>query len=615
MAKKRRAKSKSRSQKPQYILLIIYAFLIGYYPLLMRTIVFRTGLTDFEWFAASLEQQVDVFLFVKSIALCVVGALLVGILFYWMITNEKMFTTMQKAFIFLGVAALMTIIAAFATPYHFLVAHGVFENFESVFVILTYFLICFVLCLYLSQTDDIARDFIFTARLAAPGYLILLLIGYFQVQGMDLFQTTFGKKLFTSSQFWDELDSISISGGEYITLHNIDYVPAYLGMFIPLLLLLFTMLSNKWEKALCLIVLLLTIYDFIGVSAEGGKIGFAAGAFVSLVMLFHKNKKVLIAGGIVVVVGILAVFAVPRIRTAVFTRMGFIQDTPPTPARLTDITTEDTYASFTLDDVTYRVEYEYLDGNILSPLLTDETGEEYFGDYVPTDENQYQYYDFSDEFPEGETMRIAEYESYETGRAIVVNAKGYQLIFSNEIDGTGHYYFLNRAAKFVDMPEAAEMKEADVFQDSIFSGRGTIWNRTLPLLPKHILLGTGSGLFITAYPQNNYVEKLSFSSDYDVKPHCLYMQYFVEEGGVALICLLIFFGIYLVQAFLVVWKSDADRLENRFHLACVAGVVTYLVGGIVTDSMVVYSPLFWCILGIGYAVNYRCKALQEEGAE
>lgn len=43
--------------------------------------------------------------------------------------------------------------------------------------------------------------------------------------------------------------------------------------------------------------------------------------------------------------------------------------------------------------------------------------------------------------------------------------------------------------------------------EKLFTGRGYIWGRAIPLLKEHILVGSGPDTFVEEFPQQDYVMK------------------------------------------------------------------------------------------------------------
>lgn len=64
--------------------------------------------------------------------------------------------------------------------------------------------------------------------------------------------------------------------------------------------------------------------------------------------------------------------------------------------------------------------------------------------------------------------------------------------------------------------------------EKLFTGRGYIWGRAIPLLKEHILVGSGPDTFVEEFPQQDYVMKANTGrwmlEQIPSKAHSLYLQ-------------------------------------------------------------------------------------------
>ena len=168
------------------------------------------------------------------------------------------------------------------------------------------------------------------------------------------------------------------------------------------------------------------------------------------------------------------------------------------------------------------------------------------------------------------------------------------------IDGT--YGYVTRFGKINTIEEAPAVLKG---YERALSGRGYIWGRTIPLLPKHLLLGSGPDTFILEFPQNDYVKRYNTSSsmyqEIPSKAHNMYLQTAVQTGVLSLICLLLFWGFYLKESICIYW---IQKKKDYIGIACCFSVTGYLIMGVMNDSNLATAPLFWTILGLGWAVNH-----------
>ena len=604
----------AKKPKEYFMTYIPIIIVLGYIPLLMRTLTYSTFLEDYEWVAADNATQVDVFLKIKAIVFLVVAVFTLFIMLIWFFNGKRnVFKRMKSVpFYVIGIAVLFVLISGIFASNKPLLLLGGFENFESIFVTLSYFIVMIYTFILFSQSDSIYRDMQFVYRASLPGFLIISIIGFFQVFNLDLFKTEFGKFLFASSEYRQPGASITVGEGEYTTLHNIDYVSTFFAMWAMIFLIMFTMSKNPKEKIVRAALLILTLFDMFAAGSDGGRLGFIGGIIVLAILISVKNKKRLAIVAGVIVVAIVAVFAVPQLRNYVVSGIGATDSNAEASYRIHHITPKSDGVYFDLDGKEYSVAYSY-DNNTLKVDLKNADGSPINGTYHAAEAKQPQYIEYSKKDIGKNGLKIYETsvsqgEGSKAVRGILVGKQGESLTFavSNEVDKSGEYYFTNPYGRFVQN-DGTDIANAHVFPDKLFSSRGTIWNKTLPILKDYLFIGCGSGLFITAFPQNNYIERMNGSTNYDVKPHNLYMQYWVEEGLPFLLCMLVFFVLYyvmIIKGLVVKEGGITDAANRRIAIACTAAVTVFLVAGIPGDSMIVHSPTFWTFLGLGMAAGW-----------
>ena len=80
------------------------------------------------------------------------------------------------------------------------------------------------------------------------------------------------------------------------------------------------------------------------------------------------------------------------------------------------------------------------------------------------------------------------------------------------------------------------------------SGRIYIWSRTLPILKKYIVAGSGPDTFAEVFPQNDYVGKAIYANNparVIEKPHNDYLMQWVQNGFLALVAMIAFYVLLL----------------------------------------------------------------------
>ena len=136
------------------------------------------------------------------------------------------------------------------------------------------------------------------------------------------------------------------------------------------------------------------------------------------------------------------------------------------------------------------------------------------------------------------------------------------------------------------------------------TGRGYIWLNSFPILKKCLLIGRGSGNFPFEFVQNDIVGLSNTNGTYHLvidKPHCRYLQIALTCGIPALAAVLVLIGTFLFRSAKTALKWNKDSLsgnKNAIFFVCLcAGIVGFLVEGIVNDGTVTVEPIFWLFLG------------------
>lgn len=577
-------------------------FALGFIPMIVHMHTYNCNLAQFDWFPDGSETQSDFFLYFKMVAIIIVGIVMAGMLLYKYGTNKRNFKW-NYAWYCLFAYAVLAFLSALFSEYRYFAFHGSYEVFESIWVVLCYVLFCF----YAYQMITSEADLKFVGKFAGIGIAIVTLIGLFQFFGADFFRTGLGKRLITNVSYWPHVDELSFTfplKTSYTTLYNTNYLAFYFGLFIPIaiVLLLFT---KGWKVkvgwGVIIVILMLTL---IGSNSKSALLTLGFTFILGCVILFKKLKKY---------------WWIPLIGLAFLgtmvswyaTRMGGFEqfyhaifvgtDKSQYDYAISDIETNEEdvvlHINGTKLSVKYGIDAEtdsflvsatYEDGTQVPFHQDTETGSLYLDD---------------EQFKDCQIMPIMIGE--ELAIRITVDEKDWHFLQRDD----GGYYYYNAFGKCVKMEH---IEKSTLFADNFFSGRGELWNYIIPRLKGSLILGSGANTFAMAYPQNNYIVKKYRGTEtlFDVKAHNMYLQQWLENGLLALLVLLIFYGWYFIQSFKIYRKVNEYDLLSEVGLGIYLGTFTYMIIGVANDSNVCTAPVFWITFGIGLAVNRIVKKSQ-----
>lgn len=584
---------KKKSSNKVFIPIIL---LMGFIPLIVHTYSYNSNLSQFNWFPSGADSQTDFFFGWKMIAIIVVGIVMAGILFYQYF-KKKQGLRFENAFYFLFFYAMFVAMSALFSSYKYWVVRGSYELFEPVWVVFVYILLCYYTYHFVQQEQQV--KFILCG--AGIGMAVVTLIGVFQYFGMDFFKTGFGKHLITNPSWWDNLDGLSfnmLEGTSYTTLYNPNFLSFYFGMLIPLLVCVFIAAKKAWQRVLIIVAEVLCLICLKGSRSDTGWMALVVGGVIlALVLLSRKKKAFCVALAIMLIGGVAAVAVGSK------TDVGIqIKNTIVGTFRI-----DDRYAVRDIDTGTdsvmlnvrgnkMYVSYTTDESGVIVPNCTDENGQTL--ELAMTDADNQIYVINDERFAGGSIQPILLGDDNIPAISVTYDGIAWDFVETQEAG----YCYLNKSGKLVKWEK---IKNANLFKEDAMSYRGHMWNVTIPLLGKHVLIGSGANTYMFEYPQDDYLGQAyiyGFNS-YEVKAHCWYLQQWVESGLIGTLALLIFMAWYAVQSIRIYRRVDLHESLSWIGFGLFAAVLVYLIAGIANDSNVCTAPVFWGMLGLGMATN------------
>jgi hypothetical protein len=178
-----------------------------------------------------------------------------------------------------------------------------------------------------------------------------------------------------------------------------------------------------------------------------------------------------------------------------------------------------------------------------------------------------------------------------------------------DINTKSELKYFNSAGKLIDL---RDVKYTKFFKgkENMFSGRGYIWSRALPLIPHTLLIGYGADTLPFYYPQDDYVGKYNARWNFGTivdKPHSMYIALAVNNGLLALGFYFLLLLMFLIQGIKIYWRHFPKDFISYTGLGIFFGVIGFTVSGISNDSTVSVMPLFYGILALGFTANLILK--------
>ena len=606
------------------------AFILGILPFIIYLKKYEPKLSDTGWFDVA-TYNTDLFLYYKQVFFIAVCAIMLClIILQAFLKNHRLQFT--KLFIPLAGYAFLSLLSSIVSEYSYFSFHGIFEQFESVWVLLGYALIVYYAYIFISEASDIR----FMIVVLTVSTLIIMLLGLSQAFGHDFFRSDIAKSIILPEQY-REGASLDFSFGSnivYLTLYNPNYVGSYASLISPLFLMLIFTTKKPYKIALYAVIYVALLLSLLGSGSRAGLGGIIASLLLIGIMFGKRLLKYWMEAIIVLVLIVGTVYTMNNYsNNNIFNRVKSALSIEETNFNLDAIETNDdniviSYREHKLeikgetDSSTGVLTYEFYDENQNSvSFVPDESSN---GTHFVTEDPRFSGIslthctdatDFLIDY-NGEYVVLMNMDEEGTG---IKYPNDSDYIFTVTIDGqnwsfgclNNSMYYYNRRHIFDKMNNS---ETADFLYDyaKMASGRGFIWSKTLPLVKDTLFLGTGADTFSLAFPNNDYVAMYNgnFADEIMTKPHNMYLQTAVQTGVVSLICLLVFYIMYFVRSFSLYFHSTSKGYLTFIGMGILSGTFGYLIVGFINDSMITVAPLFWVLLGMGVAINELIKKEQ-----
>ena len=609
MSKNDKQKKRELVMDGRNLKLLPLQFILVVLPLIMDLYIGRSGHGAYTWNSEN-DTFLDVFLYGKMMVFQIVAAVvLVLVVFKFLkLGKEERKQTLCRfipLFIYAGFVVISTICSEDISYSLF----GSKDAWEPLGVLLGYVVVALYAYLVLETAADARR----LAGAAVIGGGCMAVIGVLQAIGKDPLATEAVQRLFVGSEYIEKGGLLELTfpvGMAYGTLFNPNYVGTYVAMYLPLAIIGVVLFERVWQKAASGVVVIGLLIFLFASQSRTGLIAVAAVGVVALIFLGRAMLKrwyIIVAG---VVLAVAAFWIVDMQRDFLLTnRIVEMLALKPGEEEVMGVDTTGNGVRVVTQDTEYTV---------MMPIVGSDFA------YIVTEGNELKEVSYNEDrtfgyaaLKDGSVVEIqtAVYKTDVNDAGVYafgLNINGRSMFFTNQIVA-GNYKYLNEAGRADEciIPE-------NVFPgyEATASGRGYVWGRTIPLLKKHLLAGSGPDTYTIVFPQNDYVARYragDFGNTVFTRPHNFYLQMGVQTGVASLLAFLAFYGMYFVGSCRRYFFRKFEGGEEWLGFVLFLSSVGFMITGLANDSLIVVTPMFYVLLGVGMAVNQRiCPAKKRD---
>jgi len=544
------------------------------------------------------ESQLDLFTLVRAFIFVAV----VQMTFIYALVQKtfRTFLLSKKMNWIIGVMATIIMLSTLLSKYRMIALFGFADRYEGMLVYVSY-LQLFLLITYCLECYE---DLVHFEKAIFIGSFGVALIGGLQLVGLNPFESPAIMQVLSLGDVHIDFGSTVFKFGNqiYSTLYNPNFVGSYMALLLPYSI--WRIISERSSKKyLDWMYFVLIVSNWLGCFSNAGYLGGATSIFLILILniewiKLHKNQMLKLS--ILFVVAVIAINFSSQ--NQLFKELSFIKYTQRSSHMQEKVDEKTSIESIVLDGARATIETSK---NTLKLEAGDE-GLKYFdGDdeeisLLMVEGADKNIYGFDNEKYNHIFVKIAEEEGVQQ---IVHSFDGKVIRLSYSEEGLK---IVSRNHLF-NMLKDDEIDKMNLFHESFANNRGFIWNRSIPIAQKHLLLGVGPDVYPMYFPQSDFIAKINAYETASIlidKPHNLYLQYALNFGlvGMALYC-----GFQVL--IIIFWYKERNnyyfekaRKEKNIVDVIVSGMIGYHVAALFNDSNIQVSITFWSLIAILYAV-------------
>lgn len=599
--KKNSGKGKTIYEKLIFIPIII---LLAIVPLVVRLKIQSVTGQDTSYTLGS--NFADTFSYWKSNIVFLVGILTVFMGFFFFRRKDcKSSKGIKIAVVALVLFIVFSLLSAIMSDHKGLVWWGQYGQRQGFIILFSYAAIFLYSMHFYKEKEDISYILISLGVMVIIEFILM----FSQFIDKDIIFSDFVKSIIIPSEYGNIGDTMTwdIKGKAYGTLYNPNYVGSFVALLVPIFMAVVFKAKDFKEKIFWSFVAFSLLFCLFASGSRAGMVGLGASLVVGLILfgkLLLQNPKVI---AIVIAATLVAGFGLNVLtKGLVVERVGSILGDV---VSIFDKSERDILENSIIKDIYVRDNRLTIDlGSEKLNLVLTSTDEVMLTD-ANGKEIKYQRENEVYIVPEKIFPLDIRFQEGELAKGDSV-----QKLYVLEIDNKQWFMVTRDEENLISLdkygnPITIETAESIGFsgKEHIGSNRGYIWSRSLPVLMDNFLFGVGPDAFVAEFPHGDIVMRnavYGYGTVIADKPHNLYLQIGINQGIIALGAFLVLNGVYIVNSFKVYFKKKGYTFHDMFGIGIMLGIVGYLGAGMFNDSVVSVAPLYWCLLGIGFATNY-----------
>lgn len=576
-----KAKTKMIEMLPLY-------FLASIYPLIVSLKLYPSPFSGYVWERSGMLQM-DFYGYGKSRVLIVTAFLCLVLLLLRWITDIP-FQPMDRGF-YLSAGFLICAVLSACLSDNKLLSVGVGnETYETIPVLLSYGVLLF----YIVQVITHKEQIVSVCRALAVGSFFSAVLGILQALGISLMEKDWVQRILLGRYYAEYRGEIyyTYPYRASAALSNPDIAGAYFSMLLPVIVLCIACARAKWQKVCMVFVCLLTAAAMLLTRYRGIFLALFGALLLMLPILWkciRQNRGMRICFGLAVVFLVAGVWGVFG-NTGLFSR---IRDEKP-KLTLTDIQIEG-------DSL-----YLYREQEVLEICLKEDSYRIAADQGDGQQEDITQLYDAMEEqvqYPGFEELLVSIYvgdaEYADEPSTVTIVDHGCVWNFIQTKQGLEYQNQIGRTDSLLTADAALKQE-----WDYIGSGRLYIWSRTIPLLKRYLLFGSGACTYATVFPQNDYVAKakaFGFNNLVITRADNSWLSVWVEHGLPGFLFLLLFGAWFLSKTYLHMREEGSPGVSGYL----MTSVWIALFNGLFQCSSVYVTPVFLLLSGMLLAMYKR----------